>query len=200
MRHPFVLARCPRPARRRHAFPVWFALAAGCTAVAPQLPSGRDGLPPQSGAAFGRMSFIRTRDKIAVERFELAAVRVPGGKKFRIQFTPDGAPEDGGSFFVSLPAGQYRLTEWVATAGNQQWAGEDVGLAIDVPSGQVVCVGALFVRPRERRRFSLEDETPSDTVVRDECPALTALLRQRSPSLAETPVVRIARRVARRRS
>jgi hypothetical protein len=176
------------------------ALLGGCSVVASQLPSGQQALPADSGAAIGRLSFINTRRKIAVERFELAAVQVGSGKKFRIQFTPDGAPENGGSFFVSLPAGQYRLTEWLATAGDQQWAGADTGLAIDVVVGQVVCVGALFVKPNERRRFSLDEEAPAETTVRDECPALTELLRRRSPALAEAPVVRIARRVVSRQA
>jgi hypothetical protein len=182
----------------RAAYLIVAAVTAGCSAVATQLPAGQESLPPDSGAAIGRLSFITARKKIAVEHFELAAVQVPDGKKFKIQFTPDGAPENGGSFFVSLPPGQYRLTEWLATAGDQQWAGADIGLAIEVVSGQVVCVGALFVRPHERRRFSLAEEAPSDTMVRDECAALTELLRQRSPGLAETPVVRIARRVVSR--
>jgi hypothetical protein len=174
------------------------ALVSGCAAVTGQLPSGQDSLPADSGAAIGRLAFITSRRKIAVEKFEMTAVQVPSGKKTRIQFKPDGAPEDGGSFFVSLPPGQYRLTEWLATAGDQQWAGEDIGLAIEVVSGQVACVGALFVKPQERRRFSLAEEPPSETIVRDECPALTELLRQRSPALGEAPVVRIARRVSTR--
>jgi hypothetical protein len=180
--------------------PVLLLLVAGCSAVASQLPAGQQALPPDTGAAFGRLSFITVRQKIAVEKFELTAVQVPDGKKFRIQFAPDGAPEDGASFFISLPAGQYRLTEWLASAGDRQWAGDDIGMAIDVVSGQVVCVGALFVKPHERRRFTLSEDSPSETMVRDECPALTEQLRHRSPALAETPVVRIARRVSRRAS
>ena len=179
-----------------------FALAillTGCTSVAAQLVPGQSRVPDDSGIAMGRLSFITQREKIAVERFELAAVQVPGGKKFKIEFTPDGSPEDGGSFFVSLPAGQYRLVEWMASAGQQQWAGDDVGLAMDVMPGRVVCVGALFVRPRVHRRFTMSDESTGDTVVRDECGALTEMLRRRSPALAEEPVVRIARRVARAR-
>jgi hypothetical protein len=172
-------------------------LVVGCTAVATQLPSDQQRLPPDTGAAIGRLSFITVRRKIAVEKFELTAVQVPDGKKFRIQFVPDGAPEDGGSFFVSLPAGIYRLTQWMATAGDQQWAGDDIGMAIDVVSGQVVCVGSLFVKPHERRRFTLAEDVPTQTMVRDECPAIADLLRQRSPALAEAPVVRIARRVSR---
>jgi hypothetical protein len=177
-------------------------LAGGCSAVAAQVPRGQTTVAPDQGVAMGRLSFIARR-KIAVERFELTAVQVPDGKKFLIQFTPDGAPEDGdgGSFFVSLPPGQYRLTEWVATGKNQQWSGEDIGLAMEVMSETVVCVGALFVKPLERQKFSLVEQPISgDTVVRDECPALTELLRQRSPALAEAPVVRIARRVDRRAS
>jgi hypothetical protein len=183
---------------RPNLFPsLVLALTAGCSAVAAQLPAGQESLPADSGAAIGRLSFITTKRKIAVERFELQAVQVPDGKKFKIQFTPDGAPENGGSFFVSLPAGTYRLTGWLATAGDQQWAGEDIGMAIEVVAGEVVCVGAMFVKPFERRRFSLAEEEPSQTMVRDECPALTELLRKRSPALAEVPVVRIARRVSR---
>jgi len=174
------------------------ALVAGCGAVAAQVPGGQKSLPPDSGAAIGRLSFITGRQKIAVEKFELTAVQVPSGDKTRIEFTPDGAPEDGASFFVSLPAGQYRLTKWRATGGDQQWEGEDIGVAIELVTGKVVCVGALFVKPNERRRFNLSEEAPADTIVRDECPALTELLRQRSPALAETPVVRIARRVVSR--
>jgi hypothetical protein len=198
MREPFPNTGRATPTRL--ALSVALLLGAGCSAVATQLPSGQQALSPESGAAIGRLSFINTRRKIAVERFELAAVQVGSGKKFRIQFAPDGAPENGGSFFVSLPAGQYRLTEWLATAGDQQWAGADIGLAIDVVGGEVVCVGALFVKPNERRRFSLDDEAPSETMVRDECPALTELLRQRSPALTDAPVVRIARRVVTRRA
>jgi hypothetical protein len=195
----------------REAFPKFRAAAlptalatlaalAGCSVVATQVPQGDQGLPADSGAAIGRLSFITVKRKIAVERFELAAVQVPDGKKFKIQFTPDGAPEDGGSFFVTLPAGQYRLTEWLATAGEKQWAGADTGLAIEVVTGQVVCVGALFVKPHERRRFTLTEDLPPETVVRDECPALTERLRQRAPALADAPVVRIARRVVSRQT
>jgi hypothetical protein len=169
-------------------------LAAGCTTVAAGLTPGQARIPGDSGVAIGRLSFITSR-KIAVERFELAAVQVPGGKKFKIQFTPDGAPEDGGSFFVSLPAGQYRLVEWMASAGSRQWAGDDVGLSMEIMPGRVVCVGALLVKPLEHRRFTLGEENGGETKVRDECPALTELLRRRSPTLAEEPVVRIARRV-----
>jgi hypothetical protein len=190
--------REPFPNSTAAGLAVALLLSAGCSVVASQLPRGQQALPADSGAAIGRLSFITSRRKIAVERFELAAVQVGSGKKFRIQFTPDGAPEDGGSFFVSLPAGQYRLTEWLATAADQQWSGADTGLAIDVVGGEVVCVGALFVKPNERRRFSLDEEAPSQTMVRDECPALTELLRQRSPALAEAPVVRMARRVVTR--
>jgi hypothetical protein len=191
----------PRPAGL--PFPVALATAlavTGCSVIATQVPPGDQGLPADSGAAIGRLSFITVKRKIAVERFELAAVQLPDGKKFKIQFTPDGDPEDGGSFFVTLPAGQYRLTQWVATAGDKQWAGADTGLAIEVVSGQVVCVGALFVKPYERRRFTLAEDLPPETVVRDECPALTERLRQRSPGLADAPVVRIARRVVTRQT
>jgi hypothetical protein len=41
----------------------------------------------------------------------------------------------------------------------------------------------------------MTDETPGEVAVRDQCPALTELLRRRSPALALEPVVRIARRV-----
>src|SRR5256885_5391590 len=91
-------------------------LAVGCTAVATQLPSDQQRLAPDTGAAIGRLSFITARRKIAVEKFELTAVQIPDGKKFRIQFAPDVAPEHGGAVFVSLPAGMYRLTQWMATA------------------------------------------------------------------------------------
>jgi hypothetical protein len=175
------------------------AFVAGCSAVSAQLPGGQKRLAPDSGAAIGRLSFITGRQKIAVEKFEMTAVQIPSGDKTRMEFTPDGAPEDGGSFFVSLPAGHYRLTRWRASAGDRQWEGEDIGLAIEVVPGQVVCVGALFVKPLERRRFTLAEEGPAETIVRDECSALTELLRQRSPALAQRPVVRIARRVVSRR-
>jgi hypothetical protein len=175
------------------------AFIAGCSAVSAQMPGGQKKLPADHGAAIGRLSFITGRQKIAVDKFEMTAVQIPSGDKTRIEFTPDGAPEDGGSFFVSLPGGQYRLTKWRATASDRQWEGEDIGLAIEVVTGQVGCVGSLFVKPTERQRFTLTEDGPADTIVRDECPALTEQLRQRSPALARSPVVRIARRVVSRR-
>jgi hypothetical protein len=182
--------------RQRLTALVLAVLTSGCTAVAASVVPGQLRVPDDSGIAMGRLAFINQHRKIAVQRFELAAVQVPGGRKFKIQFGPDSEPEDGGSFFVTLPAGQYRLVEWMATAGDHQWAGDDVGLSMEVVAGRVVCVGSLFVRPQEHRRFTMAEELSGDTKVRDECPALTELLRQRSPALAEEPVVRIARRVA----
>jgi hypothetical protein len=181
----------------RHRFNALLVVivTSGCTTLAANVVPGQARVPDDSGIAMGRLAFINQHRKIAVERFELAAVQVPGGKKFKIQFTPDGAPEDGGAFFVTLPAGQYRLVEWMATGGGRQWAGDDVGLAMEVVAGRVVCVGSLMVRPQEHQRFTMNEELSGETKVVDECPALTEQLRQRSPTLADEPVVRIARRV-----
>jgi len=179
-----------------------FVLAAvtGCTTVASTVPRNQKIIPADSGIVLGRLGFV-AKKKIALQKFRLAAVQVPDGARYWIHALPGGdSEEDAGSFFVSLPPGHYRLTEWLASAADGEWAGEDVGLSMEVLSGQAVCVGAMYVHPRERQMFRLEELQEPPTVVRDECEALGEMLRQRSPSLSRGALVKVAQPVSRRRS
>jgi hypothetical protein len=176
------------------------AVASGCTTVASSVPRNQRSIPSDSGVVMGRLGFV-ARKKIALQNFKLAAVQVPDGGRYWIHALPGGdTEEEAGSFFVSLPPGHYRLTEWLASAADGEWAGEDAGLAIEVLPGQAVCVGAMYVHPRERQMFRLEQGQEPPTVVRDECEALGEMLRQRSPSLSRGALVKVAQPVSRRRS
>jgi hypothetical protein len=174
-------------------------VASGCGAtVASTVPPNQRNIPTDSGIVVGRLGFV-ARKKIALQQFRMAAVSVPDGDRYWIHaLGSDG--EDAGSFFVSLPPGHYRLTEWQARAPEGAWAGEDAGLAIEVLAGQAVCVGALYLHPRERQVMHLEDGQEPPTVVRDECEALGEAFRQRSPSLTRTALVRVAQPVVHRGS
>jgi hypothetical protein len=179
-----------------------FALAvaaAGCSTVASAVPPNQRNIPEDSGIVLGRLGFV-ARKKMALQQFRMAAVSVPDGDRYWIQALPGGDGEEAGSFFVSLPPGHYRLTEWQATARDGQWAGEDAGLAIEVLAGQAVCVGALYLHPRERQMFRLEQAQDPPTLVRDECEALGETFRQRSPALTRTALVKVAQPVSHRRS
>jgi hypothetical protein len=175
------------------------ALASGCTAVATTVPPDQKSIPASSGIVLGRLGFI-ARKKMALQKFQLAAVQVPDGDRYWIHARLDGETDEAGSFFVSLPPGHYRLTEWNASAGSTEWAGEDAGLAIEVMPGEAVCVGALYLHPRERQLFRLEQAEEPPALVRDECEALGELLHQRSPALARAALVKVAQPVSRRRS
>jgi hypothetical protein len=176
------------------------ALVTGCTTVASTVPRNQKSIPDDSGIVMGRLGFV-ARKKINLQKFRLAAVQVPDGARYWIHALPGGdREEEAGSFFVSLPPGHYRLTEWLASAADGEWAGEDAGLAIEVLPGQAVCVGAMYLHPRERQMFRLEDGQEPPTLVRDECETLGEMLRQRSPSLSRGPLVKVAQPVSRRRS
>jgi len=174
-------------------------VASGCTTVASTVPRNQKSIPDDSGIVLGRLGFV-AKKKIALQNFRLAAVQVPDGARYWIHALPGGDAEEAGSFFVSLPPGHYRLTEWLASAPEGEWAGEDAGLAIEVLSGQAVCVGAMYMHARERQRFRLEEAQEPPTVVRDECEVLGEILRQRSPSLSRGALVKVAQPVSRRRS
>jgi hypothetical protein len=170
---------------------------AGCATVASTVPPNQRSIPADSGIVVGRLGFV-ARKKIALQQFRMAAVSVPDGDRYWIHAqSADG--DDAGSFFVSLPPGHYRLTEWQASAPEGQWAGEDAGLAIEVLGGQAVCVGAVYLHARERQ-FRLEQTQDPPPVVRDECEALGEAFRLRSPSLTRTALVRVAQPVSHRRS
>lgn len=176
------------------------ALVMGCTTVASTVPRNQKSIPDDSGIVMGRLGFV-ARKKINLQKFRMAAVQVPDGARYWIHALPGGdSEEEAGSFFVSLPPGHYRLTEWLASAADGEWAGEDAGLAIEVLPGQAVCVGAMYLHPRERQMFRLEDGHEPPTLVRDECEVLGEMLRQRSPSLSRGPLVKVAQPVSRRRS
>jgi hypothetical protein len=175
------------------------ALATGCTTVAATVPADQKSIPAGSGIVLGRLGFV-ARKKMNLETFQLAAVQVPDGDLYWIHARLDGESEQAGSFFVSLPPGHYRLTQWNASAGSTAWAGDDAGLAIEVMPGEAVCVGALYLHPRERQMFRLEQADEPPTLVRDECDALGEQLRQRSPSLSRAALVKVAQPVSRRRS
>jgi hypothetical protein len=177
---------------------VLVVVATGCTTVASTVPRNQKTIPDDSGIVVGRLGFV-ARKQMALKQFRLAAVQVPDGTRYWIHGLPDGG-EEAGSFFVSLPPGHYRLTEWLATAADGEWAGEDAGLAIEVLSGQAVCVGAMYMHPRERQMFRLENGQEPPTLVRDECEALGELFRQRSPSLTRGALVKVAHPVSRRGS
>jgi hypothetical protein len=174
-------------------------VAAGCSTVASTVPPDQRSIPPDSGIVMGRLGFV-ARQKMALQQFRMAAMSVPDGDRYWIHARPGGEGDEAGSFFVSLPPGHYRLTEWEASASAQSWAGEDAGLAIEVLAGQAVCVGALYLHPRERQMFRLDSAQEPATLVRDECQALGEMFRQRSPSLTRTALVRVAQPVSRRRS
>jgi hypothetical protein len=176
----------------------WGAVAA-CTTVAPTVRRGQRSVAADEGVAIGRLAF-GTRRAIVARDFELTAVKVPEGDTFRIQFSAaGGSPADGGSFFVQLPGGQYRLTRWTAVNGDEEWGDEDTGLAVDIVAGEIACVGALYVPVKQRQKFTLEPGNDSGQAsVRDECEALAASLQQRSPRLKQAPVVRLARVVSRK--
>jgi hypothetical protein len=175
------------------------AVASGCTTVASAVPPDQRNIPSGSGIVVGRLGFVAAK-KMALQQFRMAAVSVPDGDRYWIDARTGGEGDEAGTFFVSLPPGHYRLTEWQASASGAQWAGEDAGLSIEVLAQQVVCVGALYLRPRERQVFRLEHGDDPPTLVRDECEALGQALRQRSPSLTRTALVRVAQPVSRRRS
>ena len=175
------------------------AVVSGCTSVAAAVGPEQRSVAPGTGIAIGRLGFVARR-KMALQQFRLAAVQVPDGDRFWIHASPGGEASEAGSFFVTLPPGRYRLTEWAATAADSEWGGEDAGLAIEVVPGQVVCVGALYLHPRERQLLQLEKAEDPPAVVRDECDALGEMFRQRSPRLARAAVVRVAQLVSRRRS
>jgi hypothetical protein len=169
-----------------------------CATVAAPVSVDQDEIPDDSGIAVGRLGFV-TKKKIAIKTFQLAAVQVPDGAKYWIHAKLDGEGEETGAFFVSLPPGIYRLTQWVATATDSEWAGEDTGLSMEIVPGQAVCIGALYLHPNERQMFRLEQAESPPPVVRDECEALGELLRQRARSLPRT-AVKIAQPVSRKRS
>jgi hypothetical protein len=174
--------------------PLILLLSLGCAESAAQVRSDTAKVPEDHGVAIGRLGFV-TQRKLAVERLELTAVRVPGGDQFQIPFAPTA--EGVGSFFVSLPKGTYRLTRWTAAAGDKTWGDDDTGLAFEVVEGEVACVGAVYVKLRERQ-FSLDSGSPNDATVRDECEALSDLLHQHAPRLTNAPVRRLAKLVTRR--
>jgi hypothetical protein len=180
---------------------LFFVVAAisGCTTVASTVPPDQRSVPADSGIVVGRLGFV-ARQKIPLQQFRMAAVSIPDGDRYWISARMSGEQEEAGSFFVSLPPGHYRLTEWQATAAEGNWAGEDAGLSIEVLAGQVVCVGALYLHPHERQMFRLEQAQDPPTVVRDECEALGGVFRQRSPSLTRAALIRVAQPVSHRRS
>jgi hypothetical protein len=174
-------------------------LTSGCVSVAATVPRDQASIPDSSGVVVGRLGFV-ARKKIALQHFQLAAVQVPDGDRYWIHALPGTEDDEPGSFFVSLPPGHYRLTEWQAKAPEGEWGGQDIGLSMEVMPGQAVCVGALYLHPRERQVFNLEKAEDPPAVVRDECEALGEQLRQRSPALSRAALVRVAQPVARRRS
>lgn len=174
------------------------ASAAGCTSVAQTVAPDQETIKKNTGIAIGRLGFV-ARKKVALTSFQLAAVAVPDGDRYWIHALPATEGPEAGSFFVSLPPGNYRLTEWVARSTDAEWAGEDAGLSIEIMRHEVVCVGALYLHPRERQMFRLEKDEDPPTLVRDECEALGETLRRRS-SLATGALVKVAQPVSRRRS
>lgn len=181
------------------ALALGWPVLAGCANTATQVDRQQIGVTAQAGVVIGRFGFA-TRRALRAQNFELTAVEVPGGRKWRIPFSPELVAEDGSSaaFLVNLPPGHFRLTAWRAAAPGREWGGEDTGLAIEVVAGKVSCLGGLYLPPRERSRVVLDGpEAPAAAEVRDECADLAELLRQRAPRLAEPPVVRLARSVAR---
>ena len=177
------------------------AVATGCTTMATVVEVDQKRIPTGTGVAYGRLGFV-ARKKITLRSFQMAAVQVPDGEKFWIKSVPLEDVEDGddpGSFFVSLPTGHYRLTQWQAIGAEGSWAGEDAGLSIEVVPDQAVCVGALYLHPREKQ-WQLDAVEEPPTMVRDECAHLGNVFRERSPLLAPKTLVRIAQPVSRRKS
>lgn len=171
-------------------------LAAGCASTAQEVRNDQSRVPPRSAVVVGRLG-LATRRPIRADRFELTAVQIGTGERWRIVFAPErDADRTSAPFFVHLPPGRYRLTRWAALEPERAWGGDDTGLAIDVREGRVACVGALYLKAREKAGFKLEDGAGSAPVdkadVRDECDDLGSLLRRRSPALSDAPEVRLA--------
>lgn len=178
---------------------VLLTLATGCTTMASAVRPSQRRIPPDAGIVLGRIGFV-ARKAMAIQKLQLAARAVPGGDLYWIDASTSGEADRAGSFFVNLPPGHYRLTQWTARAGDREWAGQDVGLSIEVMRGQVVCVGALYVQPRERQILQLDASDEPPAVVRDECDALNDLLRAHAPALSQSALIKVAQPVGRRRS
>jgi hypothetical protein len=173
-------------------------LGMGCSNVATAVPADQKSIARDSGVVIGRLGFV-SRTKITLQSFQVAAVQVPDGARYWIQARLGGAAEESGSFFINLPAGHYRLTEWSASSSDAEFAGEDLGLAIEVLRGQAVCVGAVYVHPRPKQILRLERDEAPPPVVRDECEALNEILGRHRPELSQAAVSRVARPVGARR-
>jgi hypothetical protein len=75
------------------------------------------------------------------------------------------------------------------------WTQENLGLAIEVRAGEIVCIGAMYVRARVAATGpDGSGETPlaGEAQVVDECAELARLMRQRAPFLHQPPTVRLA--------
>jgi hypothetical protein len=179
----------------------WLAavVLAACGAEVVHVRQDQPGVPHGSGVVIGRFGFA-TRRRIEANRFELVAVQIPSGDKFAMKLAADAEGEGTSApFFVNLPPGKYRLTRWTVASPAHEWGGDDTGLAIEATAGTVMCVGGLYLQPQERALMFADDRGPAPSPeVRDECDALVALLRARAPSLAQTPVVALARSVVAR--
>jgi hypothetical protein len=183
--------------KRRDVRPLLLVLltaTAACAGSAAQVRNDAARIPEDHGVAIGRLGFV-TQRRVSVERLQLTAVRVPSGEQFRIPFA--ASADGGGAFFVSLPKGTYRLTKWTAAAADKEFGEDDTGLAFEVVGGEVACLGAVYVKLRERQ-FTLESVAANDATVRDECEALGDLLHQHAPKLTSAPVTRLAKLVTRR--
>lgn len=176
--------------------PIALALVGACTQDGLQVRRNQKRVRGESAVAVGRFG-LSTQRKVNADRFELVAVRIPEQTRINIplQLEPDS---DGKTavFFVELPPGHYRLTKWTVASAARSYGGKDAGLALEIAGGEVACVGTMLLAPQEHGLvFAEEDAPPPLAEIRDDCPALVELLRERAPKLAERPLVKLARSV-----
>jgi hypothetical protein len=118
-----------------------------------------------------------------------------GGKAWQVSLQPELAGDGGQSapFFAGLPPGEYQLTQLELMFSESSWTMEDMGMQMRVQPGRLSCAGAAYARAGITGEDSDGSRYGAMFEVRDECPALHALLRQQSPFLAEPPVVDLMR-------
>lgn len=173
--------------------------AAGCASRASSVRADqRMGTAGQGDAVvIGKLGFA-SRQGDGAHTYELTLVSASTGKKWAVDFSEE-LSQDGGSsapFFVNLPPGKYALKKWEMTFSETSWTQDDLGLEIDVQPGELVCVGAMYVRARvstEQKAGSGETALAGMADVVDECAALARVMRQRAPYLSPSPTVRLAR-------
>ena len=169
--------------RMSEYFAVWWAVhllvlgsgILGCTTT-PRIPPIkeamlREGIPADSGLAFGRVRLEGLR-KTIVETHRIDVALRNQTTNQRLTHTLDAS----GEFFLALPAGRYRITE-VSSGFDHLWEGrEGAGLAyFFIPPEEAVYLGTLlFQAPTAQRK--------GEVAILDEFEAATKRLRARHPT------------------